>query len=164
MRPAARLRIPEWLLIPGAGRYAGPIRRFAALTLIALAFVATACSDDDQPPGSTDPANPGASQNDETAQTGGGAAATQRPISVDVTANGFRPPPTQVTQGQEINFRNTDSEPHTIVGPAGRQEVVEGGETFTYKVHGCCGATFTYKETGAKFKITIPWKHLNPND
>jgi plastocyanin len=130
------------------------MRRFVALTLIALAFVATACADDDQPSGST-PANPGASQNGETAQASGGAAATQGPIEVGVTANGFDPVSAKVTVGQDINFNNTDSKPHTIEVPSGREQVVAAGETFTYKVEGCCGATFTDKETGAEFEITV---------
>jgi plastocyanin len=124
------------------------MRRFVVfLALVALAFVATACGDDGQPSESTVPATPSATQND---------GAAQSTIEVEITADGFNPPSAKVTPRPEINFNNNDSKPHTIVVPAGHEQVVKAGETFTYKEEGCCAATFTDKETGAEFEITVP--------
>jgi plastocyanin len=115
------------------------MRRFAAfLTLVALAFIAAACSGDGEPPGAT--------QND---------GAAQAAIEVEITADGFNPASAEVTVGQEINFNNNDSKPHTIIVPAGHEQVVEAGETFNFKDEGCCAATFTDKETGAEFEVTV---------
>jgi hypothetical protein len=60
-----------------------------------------------------------------------------------------------VTVGQEINFNNKNSKPHTIIVPAGHEQVVEAGETFNFNNKGCCAATFTDKETGAEFEVTV---------
>jgi plastocyanin len=123
------------------------MRRFAAfLMLVALAFIAAACSGDGEPTAKTDPGNPSATQND---------GAAQAAIEVEITADGFNPASAEVTVGQGINFNNNDSKPHTIIVPAGDEHVVEAGETFNFNDEGCCAATFTDKETGAEFKVTV---------
>ena len=110
-------------------RVLGMRRRFAAfLTLVALVFIAAACSGDGEP-----------------------SAVTE----VEITADGFDPASAEVTVGQEINFNNNDAKPHTIIVPAGDERVVEAGATFNFKVAGCCAATFTDKETGAEFAVTV---------
>jgi plastocyanin len=107
------------------------MRRFAAfLTLVALAFIAAACGGDGEPP-------------------------AQAAIEVEITADGFNPASAEVTVGQEINFNNNDSKPHKIMVPAGHEQVVEAGETFNFKAEGCCAATFTDKETGDEFEVTV---------
>jgi plastocyanin len=121
------------------------MRRFAAfLALVALAFIAGACSGDGEPSGATEPS--AATQND---------GAAQAAIDVEITADGFNPASAEVTVGQGINFNNSDSKPHTIIVPAGDEHVVEAGETFNFNEEGCCAATFTDKETGAEFEVTV---------
>jgi plastocyanin len=131
------------------------MRRFATfLTLLALVFTA-ACEGDGEPSAKIDTGNvgaTGATQNDAgVAQTSVSAA----PIEVEITADGFDPASAETIVGQELNFNNNDSKRHTIIVPAGDEHAVKAGETFTYKIEGCCGATFTDKETGAKFGITV---------
>ncbi len=90
--------------------------------------------------------NPGATQND---------GAAQAAIEIEITADGFNLAWAEVTVGQEINFNNNDSKPHTITGTEGTEQVVKAGETFNFKIDGCCGATFTDKETGGEFEVTV---------
>jgi plastocyanin len=99
-----------------------------AVVLVALAFVAVACGGDD---------------------------GSQRAIDVEITADGFDPVSAETTVGRPIEFTNNDSTPHTIVVPDGQEQLVESSETFTYSGEGCCAATFTDKETGAEFEITV---------
>jgi plastocyanin len=117
------------------------------LTLIALVIIAAACGGDDKPPAELDPNKTAAATDD------GGAP---RVVEVAITADGFNPASAKVTPVGRIIFNNNDSKPHTIVVPAGEEHVVKGGETFNFKNEGCCAATFSDKETRAKFKITVP--------
>ena len=124
------------------------MRRFAAfLTLVALTFIVAACGADDESPAEIDSGTPGVTQSD------GGA---QSRVEVEITADGFNPASAKVTTVGRIIFSNTDSKAHTIVVPAGHEQAVEAGETFNFKNEGCCAATFTDRETGAEFKITVP--------
>jgi plastocyanin len=112
--------------------------RLASLALLVL--VLAACSGDREPTAKTDPGN---------------SSTTQAAMLVEITADGFKPASAEVSMGHGLNFKNTDSKPHTIIGPAGNEHVVGAGETFSPEGGHCCAATFTDKKTGAEFLITV---------
>jgi plastocyanin len=124
------------------------VRRLAILLLGLLLGLVAGCSEEEE--------SQAERESTTTAAPAAGKGDAQREVEVDITAGGLEPASAKVTTVGRIIFENNDSEAHTIVAPAGDEFVVESGETFNFKNEGCCAATFTDKDTGTEFEITVP--------